>query len=181
MTGRMFGKFALHVSLGLNLIGIAADTADSAFAYKDMSRIKNNTIQDSDRPSYKLREFICKFQKLDFEEIESRFIKFNAGVSVVNKGRFRARFNVSYLIDSVKVVAVATKKFKRKESCTKEFIIPKVAKHAVLKIEILRLGFGWKGGYSIWKKVLKTEIRPPYFKVFKLTGTKLFPKIVELK
>jgi hypothetical protein len=180
LAGRIFGKFALHVSIVLNMIGIAIDTVDTALAIKDIYDFKRLDANYINKPSKKLREYIVKFQKLKFEEIENRFIKFNAGISVINKGFYSTRFKVTYLIDDKKITAFATESFNRKQTITKEFLIPKLAESAFLKIEVLVLGFGCNLQTNYWKKIIKLEISPPYFKVFKLTGNKFNPKIKEI-
>ena len=177
----MFGKFALHVSLGLNLIGIAMDTADSTFAGIDVYRLKKDQVCDTDKPSRKLRQFICKFQNLEFEEIESRFLRYNAGISVINKGRFQAKFKVTYLLEDSTITAVNTDNFKRKQAVLKEFNIPKKATHVMLTIKILQFGLGCGFGCNLWKTMLEEEIKHPYFKVFNLSGTFCFPRINEIK
>jgi hypothetical protein len=177
LSGRIFGKFALHVSLVLNLIGIAIDTLDTVIAAKDIYFVADT----SNKPSQKLRQFILKFQKLKFEEIESRFVKFNGGVSVVNRGFFSARFNVTYYIDDNKVTALATESFGRKKTITKEFLVPKAAQKAFLKIEILVFGTGCNLKSNVWRKLFKEEIQLPFFKVYKLSGSILNTKIREIK
>lgn len=174
--GRVFGKFALHASLALNAVGIVIDTVDSGLASRDIYRTKKSLVRDEEKPSKILRQFITKFRTLDFDEIESRFVKFNAGISVVNRGRFKARFSVKYLIGESEIIAVATETFKRKQALLKEFNVPKVGTFVVLKIEVLMVNCD-----LLWKVVFKEEIRPPYFRVFELSGSQILPHIKEIK
>jgi len=159
----------------LNVAGIALDTIDSSIAVVDIFRLKkkgSKKISDTDRPSRKLREFICKFQNLELEEIESRFLRYNACISVMNLGRFRARYSVTYQINHNKITAVATESFRRKQGLTKEFVIPKVGTCVILTIEKRRL--------VKWKTLLKISLEPPYFKAYKLSGGRIFSKIKEI-
>jgi hypothetical protein len=173
--GRVFGRFALHASLALNSIGIVLDTLDSGLAAVDIYKTQKSLVKDVDKPSNKVRQFITKFKTLDFEEIESRFVKFNAGVSIINRGRFKARFSITYLIGDSKITAVATEAFKRKQVILKEFNIPKVGACVVLKVEISMVSCRF-----LWRVIFKKEIEPPYFKIFELNGNKLFPRIKEI-
>ncbi len=157
------------------MFGIAVDTLDSSLAIKDISRLKkkgDKKMPETDRPSKKLREFICKFQNLEFEEIESRFLRYNACISVVNHGRFRARYSVTYQINGNKITAVATHSFRRRQGLTKEFVVPKVAKLVKLKIEIRTFGK--------WKTLLKKSLEGPYFRAYKLSGGRVFANIKEI-
>ena len=181
LTGRAFGKFALHVSVVLSAIGIAIDTIDTTIAANDIVHHKNqDKTYDLNRPSKRLREFVLRFENLRFEEIEKSFVRCNAAVSVVNRGHYSARLSVTYFIDGKKVKLFATEGFGRKQTVTKEFLLPKIAKSAYLKIETMTIGCSCNLPTNFWRLLLKQEIKLPYFKVYKLTGTNIFPKIKQI-
>ena len=181
MVARVCGKFALHVSVGLNLIGITVDTVDTAMAIKDIRKLRNKTTKDSEKPSRKLREFITKFKKLDIEEIERSFIQCNGGISLINNGFFYARFKICYFLDDAKMTSYESEIISRHSTHVKEFLIPKSGKDAILKIEILVFGFGCNSPFNVWKVLRREKIQVPYFKILKLTGTAFNPNLKEIK
>ena len=115
------------------------------------------------------------------DEIEKSFIKSNGGVALVNNGLFYARFKVAYFIDENKMTSYETEIIPRHSTHAKEFLIPKAGRDATLKIEVLFFGFGCNSPINIWKLVHKEKIQVPYFKIFTLTGTTIFPKVSEIK